>query len=401
MLKLSHLAVKVKIKTRSRFKSLIVLPHKWKLKVAYEKGRLGAKRGAGNHELTDPRLVEAGQILRSHVLEHYKLKYRDYDYRILFQVPTNGVGATWFYDLMQCLDHTGIPSVSIQQRDSDFRRKWERFLPNVFITMDSPEVLKRLDLDYIQSYKKARGCLRLFTPITKYRFPKPGLSAEDRWRLDLACAGRSADAYFSMMVPEFFDMFFPEWVRAGFVYLSLPNGCNPFRHYPVSSEKKFDYFMVTSYGPERLAVTNRYMKRIFRLYSGLWAGPGWGFGGGPVQPEKLRTYYAQARIAPNPLMSYLIRYPAETTERSFTAAACGAFQITNWTPVTERFFARDELVCISDESEFLDAFAYYVNRPNERNEITLKTLNRVFTSSTYFHRIDILVDFLRKCGDLF
>lgn len=390
----------ISLANRAKNKAIARL-YAWELKNAYEKGQVKSHARKGGWETVEPRIIERGQVLRQQVTEQYANKYSASGYRILFHMPPSGVGMIWFQDLMQCLAHAGIPCTSVLRGANDFRERWEAFQPNVFISMDATEVLRSLDGAYINQYKENHGCLRLFTPISSYRFPDPGLSSEDKWRLDLARKGKSVDAYFSMMAPEFFAEFWADWAHAGFKYLSLPNGCNPFRHYPTNGVKEFDYFMVTSYSFERAEVTRKYLKRIFERYYGLWAGPGWGFGKASVAPQALRDYYAKARIALNPLQNYLIRYYAETTERSFTATACGAFQITNWTPVTDRFWGAHELACVKNEQEFLDTFEYYVNRPDDRNTIVLRGLERVYREHTYFHRIDTLVTFLEECDALF
>lgn len=397
----SRVATRAENLIRARLARAMARPLMWELKAAYEKGQSRQRNAVNLLEPADARIAGTGQALRQNILEEYHLKYRDCEYRILFQLPQGGVGRIWFQDLKQCLEHTGVPCDSIPQEEPHLKERWEAFQPNVFISMDSPRVLDSLDLNFIVRYKEARGCLRLFTPIVTYRFPKPGLSAADRWRLKLACAGKSVDAYFSMMSAEFFIEFHKEWAQAGFEYLPLPNGSNPLRHYPVDSVKDVDYFMVTSWGPQRARITRRYLKPIFKDYHGIWAGAGWGFGEGFVAPDELRGYYARARVAPNPLMPYLVRFPAETTERSFTAPACGAFQITNSTPVTHRFFTGEELVCVKNEKEFIAAFAHYVDQPDERNRIALRGLRRVFTEHTYFHRIDRLMEFLHECAGLF
>jgi len=260
--------------------------------------------------------------------------------------------------------------------------------------MDQVEVLRSLDLEFIASYAKATGCVRLFTPISKHRFPKDGMSRDDEWRFHLAASGRSVDAYFSMMEEEFFAEFFPEWAAAGFKYLALPNACNPFIHYPVAGTKDLDFFIAASYGPERLEITWRYLKPVFRRYHGLLAGPGWGYGAGPVPPTELRLFYSRSKIAPNPLASFLMKHPMEVTERTFSASACGAFVITNPTPITSRFFSEQELTCVKDEKQFLEAFSHFVDRPEERNARTLAALRRVYQEHTYFHRVDRLVAFL-------
>ncbi|MDY0018601.1 MAG: glycosyltransferase [Anaerolineae bacterium] len=378
----------------------MIMPKEWALKLAYNRGQRCGKSTRPD-EQTAPDIVETGQILRQAVLTDYKLRHQNSGYRFLFQMPKVGVGVIWFQDLIQCLEYTGIPCATVERDDPQFHEKWEAFQPNVFISMDLPEVLRSLDLDYICRYKKAHGCFRFFTPVVKHWFPKPRLSAEDQWRLDLARSQKSVDAYFSMMVDEFFADHFAEWARAGFKYLALPHGCNPIDHYPLAAQKEFDYFMATSHGIDRVKVTWRYMRPILARYYGLWAGPKWSFGAKPIPSEAMPSFYARTRIAPNPLMRFLIQLPAEITDRTFSVAACGTFQITDWTAVTDRFFAADELVRVKGEKEFFKAFQYYIDRPEERNAIALKALRRVFAEHTYFHRIDRLLSFLEACRELF
>ncbi len=363
------------------------------MKNAYYRGRASGKSKLPI-EFTDSQIVSAAQTYRTQLFADNKDIHKDKHHRILFQIPPSGVGVVWFYDLIQCFRYSGIECQTVKWDDSDFKQIWEDFLPTIFITLDSPEVLKSLDLEYIKAYKEEHSCLRLFTPITKESFPTNLMSKMDEWRLDLASRGLSADAYFSMMVEDHFRLFFREWYDLGFQYLSLPNACNPFRHYPEEAEKDADYFVVTSYSLQRAEITKRYLENIFRSYYGLWGGERWKFGVGRISRSELRGYYARARISPHPLMPFLIEYPAETSERSFSSIACGAFQITHRTPVTGRFFAEDELVCVDDEKEFVDAFDHYISRPDERNQIVLNGIDRVFKEHTYFHRIDQLVRFI-------
>jgi hypothetical protein len=345
-------------------------------------------------ERTDPEIINLAETYREDVISRYKRKYSDKPYRFLFHLPSSGVGIVWFKDLIQTLEHTGIACTSVSSADPAFKSIWNEFQPNVFISIDFPEMLNLLDLDFIQQYKAVQGCMRLFTPYPKYKFPHPGISKDDLWRLDLARSGKSADAFFSMYDSDYFSMFLPEWTEAGFKYLSLPHGCNPHYQYPLDNEKKYDYFIATSYGPERVNMTWNYMKPIFEKYHGLWAGPGWGFGMGTIDHQQLPQYYSQAKIVPNPMAANLLIYPMEISERAFSSLACGAFQITDWTPITKKFFAPDELVQVNGRDQFIEKFEYYITRPDERNEIIMKGMKRLYAEHTYFHRIDSLISFL-------
>ena len=345
--------------------------------------------------------IELGRRLRDGILQQYDSIFRSKPYRILFHIPPSGVGKVWFHDLIMTLQHTGIPCATVNWNDPEFKSKWTDFQPNVFISMDHPLVLKSLDLDFINSYKRQSGCLRLFTPNNKKYYPKPRMSQEDIWRLSLAKSGRSLDAFFCMFEEDYFNLFWGEWKELGFKYLSLPHGCNPIVHYPRSADRDLDYFMATSCGPERINLTLEYLTPVFQKYDGLWAGPDWNFGIGPVDVQTMPDYYARARIVPNPLARFLIQYPAEITERAFSATACGVFQITDWTPVTERFYAQDEMITVKSSAEFLERFDYYANRPDERDLIIRNGLKRVFAEHTYFHRLDRLVGFLDQNPLLF
>ncbi|MBA4384743.1 MAG: hypothetical protein C0410_08405 [Anaerolinea sp.] len=372
-----------------------------RLKKIYEKQSSVITRIDPTIELPNIEIIQLGQNLRADVLRQYKDKYQSKSYRILFQVPPSGVGILWFNDLMQTLSHTGIQCASVQWNDPNFHHTWDDFQPNVFISMDITPVLQSLDLEFIHQYKKSQGCLRLFTPANKHRFPKSGMSSEDAWRFKLARTGHSVDAYFCMFVDEFFTQFWSEWKNIGFQYLSLPHGCNPIYQYPHEAARDLDYFMATSCGPERVELTWKYIKPVFENYHGLWGGPNWGFGLGPISSTQLPDMYARARIVPNPLARFLIDYPSEITERAFSATACGVFQITDWTPVTERFYNPNELVTVRSRKEFLEKFDYYIAHPEERNRIIKNGVQRVFSEHTYFHRIDQLVEFLDHNQELF
>lgn len=359
------------------------------MKAAYEHQKQGSIP-----EAADPEIIASGMQLRDAVIQQFKNKYFGTTHRILFLTPKGGVVLYWFNDLAQCMNHCGIPSTTVQHHDKDLNQKWEAFQPSIVIGIDSLDYLRTLDLAFINQYKKEKGLLRLFTPVSSYRFPKPGLSEDDHWRLNLAKSGQSVDAYFSMMHESFFAAFQSAWLHAGFRYLCLPFAANPFKHYPREAEKIYDYFMVTSFGYERAFLTYQYIQPIFKKYHGLWAGTDWRFGMGPIPTEETPHYRAQAKIILNPLQHYNRNFAADITERAFTAAACGAFQITNQSPITHLFFNEDELVCAKSPAEFNRLFDYYLQHPEERNQITMKGMQRVFREHTYFHRIDTLLSFI-------
>jgi hypothetical protein len=197
-----------------------------------------------------------------------------------------------------------------------------------------------------------------------------------------------------MMEPEFFELFFPEWLQYGFKYFAFPCAANPFRHFPISGIRDLDYVVITSCNPERVHVCREFLLPVVRHYYGVWAGTNWGFGIGPVTGNSLNRYYARARIAPAPLVGFLRQFPSEISERAFSGPACGGFVLTNPTPVTSRFFEPAELATAETPCEFLDAFEYYARHPDERTKFIIRGMRRVFSQHTYFHRIDKLLRIL-------
>ena len=380
---------------------LSVESHRRSLRLAYNTAQRQLMTSSFSDETVNDSILKLGTELKETVVAEYCGKYSKKSFRILFCRPASGVGILWFLDLARCLQHTGVAAEVIDPRDPSFREKWIRFGPNVLIAIDSIETLTALDLAFIADYKRARGCLRLFTPVTTHRFPLGGFSLEDRTRLAMASAGKSADAYFSMMETEFFQLFFAEWVQRGFRYFSIPCAANPFRHFPVQAHKDLDYAVVTSCSAERIRVSHEFLLPIIKQYHGIWAGNSWGFGAGVLAGDQLNGFYARARIAPAPLLRFLRNFPCELSERAFSGPACGGFLLTNPTPITAKFFDKDELAVAPSPREFCEAFAYYASNPDDRTRFVLRGMRKVFTQHTYFHRIDRLIDVLTECEQMF
>jgi len=385
----------------NRVKHLSAEPPRLALRIAHNTTARSLTRSSLPVEIVNDSVLTLGLELRDRVIAEYLGKYSNTAFRILISRPQNGVGAVWFADLTACLQHVGIAVMLVDAHDPTFRDKWQRFHPNVFIAIDSTETLAALDLVFIAEYKKEHGCLRLLTPTTTHRFPLSGCSSEDRTRLALATSGMSADAYFSMMEPEFFQLFFVDWLQRGFKYFAIPCAANPFRHFPVRASKDLDYLVVTSCNPEKVRVSHDFLLPIVKHYYGIWAGTDWGFGMGPLVGGTLNYYYARARIAPAPLVRSLREFPCEVSERAFSGPACGGFMLTNPTPVTSRFFEPTELALSPSPREFVDAFGYYARRPDDRTGFVIRGMTRVFTQHTYFHRIDRLVEVLSECSKMF
>jgi Glycosyl transferases group 1 len=370
------------------------------LRTAYSRGFSKPVR-AMHDEVTDPAIIEAGRLLRQQLLSDNERKHSAAGYRVLMLHPSGITSDFWFGDLGQCMRHAGIECQVLPHDSSahNTNAMLEVFQPNVFIALESPQVLRTLDLVFLQAYKHRHGCLRLFVPVWHTKAPggyaTPGY---DQWRRRLRWGGFTADAYFSIFEPEFHERFSHDPAGPALEYAAIPMACNPFSDYPVAATKQHDYFMATSLTNERLDVSYDFLRPILKRYRGLWAGPGWGFGMERIAPQDMRLRYAQARIALSPLVKVVHRYGAELTHRVYAGAACGAFQLTMPTPITGRYFRPHELVQAASPAEYARLFDHYVHSPNERNVIALAALRRVYAEHTCFHRIDKLVSCWENWG---
>jgi spore maturation protein CgeB len=76
-------------------------------------------------------------------------------------------------------------------------------------------------------------------------------------------------------------------------------------------------------------------------------------------------------------------------QRVFDACGCGAFQITDASPVMAEFFnPGKELVCFKDLAELQELIPYYLNRPKERAKIAMAGYRRAHAEHTFRHRLE-------------
>jgi Glycosyl transferases group 1 len=388
----------VRATVRLRSRGPVVAVRKWRkasLRAAYV-------RGSRRHEPleeSDPAIVASGQTLRAALIAENENKHRAAGYRVLMLRPGSITAEIWFGDLASCMRHAGIDCQVLPPtaETPEITAAIESFAPNVLIAVEAPKVLQALDLEFLQRYKRAHGCLRLFVPVWHSEAPRAHVPSErstpaqDEERRRLRCRGLTADAYFSIFEPEFHERFAYDARGPQIDHETIPQGFNPFVDYPLQVQRCYDYFMATSMTDERVEVAYRYLRPILRGHRGLWAGPQWGFGVPSIAPADMPLHYARTRIALSPLVGFVHVYGAEVTHRVYAAAACGTFQLTTPTSITHRYFAPEELVQAATPEDYRRLFGHYLNRPQERNRIALAALRRAYGEHSCFHRIDKLV----------
>ena len=360
------------------------------LAAAYETGRA---RGASSlaPEEVDASLVAEGARLRRELLAAHKDGLAGRGEAVFFCVP-GGPRDSWFGDLRDALLHCGVPCAWSVPDDPALTLKLEVVRPTIVL---APAVSRYVDSSgrrAVDRWARASGAVRVTLvlappPATDGAAPAAGSPAPDF--LD-----GSSDAHVAWFDARSWPRGDAAGTAAGVPVLHLPTAANPFTHRPLASVRDLDYFMVATREIERVVVAHAYLPAVFREWYGLWAGPGWSFGAAAVPPADTPPLYARARVALNPLHRTLVSGPAEISQRTFAAAACGAFVLTDRTGVTGDFFSEDELVAVDGPAAFVAAFAHYVRRPREREAVARRTMRRVFADHTYLHRVAALLDFV-------
>ncbi|HEV2703677.1 MAG TPA: glycosyltransferase [Steroidobacteraceae bacterium] len=358
----------------------------------------GSKRPEATEE-SDPTIVATGKALREELIARNANKHSAAGYRVLMLRPGSITAEIWFGDLARCMRHAGIDCQLLPPtaQSAEISAAIESLQPNVLITIETNKILQTLDLEYLKRHKRAHGCLRHFIPVWHSESPRAHVPlarstpAQDEERRRLRSKGLTVDAYFSIFEPEFHERFQHDPHGPAIEHETIPQGFNPFVDYPLAVERCYDYFMACSMSEERAQVAYRYLRPILRRHYGLWAGPEWGFGTHSIAPADMPLHYARTRIALSPLVAFVQIYGAEVTHRVYAAAACGAFQLTMPTPITERYFTPEELIQAATPEDYAQLFDYYLERPQERNAIALAALRRAYAEHSCFHRVDKLV----------
>lgn len=88
-----------------------------------------------------------------------------------------------------------------------------------------------------------------------------------------------------------------------------------------------------------------------------------------------------------------------TNMRTFEAAGCAAFQLTEYKKEIGRLFRiGEEIEVYYDMNDLKKKIEYYLKRPDERNEMALNAQKRVYAEHTYHQRFEEMLSIISKQG---
>ncbi len=92
-----------------------------------------------------------------------------------------------------------------------------------------------------------------------------------------------------------------------------------------------------------------------------------------------------------------LQMPEAVNQRVFDVPACGSFLITDYQKALEELFEPGrEVITYEDPEEIPELVRYYLDHPRERQRVALAARRRVLAEHTYLHRLQRIVEIMRR-----
>ena len=236
------------------------------------------------------------------------------------------------------------------------------------------------------------------------------------WHADSPFSALTSSSNIILGLPEYdlcfvFDPYYiPGMMRAGAKRAEyLPFACDPDVHRTISltEEERLTYGSDIVFIGTCQNMTNPRRREILRSLSDLdlkiW-GQGWEAlkrsnlrkrtMGRPVYGEEMVKVLNASRIAIN------IHHGQSVTGvnmRTFETPACGCFLLTDEIAELSKFFKPDEeVVCYKHVSDLREKLVYYLEHPDEREEIARKGQEKARENHTYIQRMRRLFEIVAE-----
>jgi hypothetical protein len=339
-------------------------------------------------DYNDP-VVNEGFKLRKKVLEEFKEKLvRISSIRMLIHIPEKNIspgGHSLFSNLGESLKYIGVPVRILRWQGDNLVEEFKRFKPNVFITSDNDDYLRKIDWSRVIAYKKDFG-LHIGLTASLEQYGNTPLPDRLRWSKE-----HLIDFYYSFRAPEYYNNR-PEYMpffEEGYRILSVEFGANPILYYPVPGiARDLNYVFLASSNPDKWDRYYRYLPELFSEFPGFINGPGWKYVSMSAPAEIHRYLYARARVGINLHIQESIDWANELNERTYILAACGVPQLLDNPKLLNERFSRNCFYVAENEKQYREMFREIINNPIEGNRRALSAIREVFSKHTTFHRAE-------------
>jgi hypothetical protein len=334
---------------------------------------------------TDP-VVKQGW----HLLTQTKKKFRNVlkgkiRLRIVIHIPPAYLspgGYSLFRNLAQGLEYIGVP-VFFLEWGSDVKKMLQTFKPNVLITSDSPDYLKDLDWEAIQSFRKEHQLLLGITASmtdTESDFFSKKIKRAKQYGVNFFYTFFS---FGDTAVSKRYDPF----LKKGYPLFSIEFGANPLLYHPEPYiQRDIPYVFLASSNTDKWPRYFSYLPKVMKKYPGFLDGPGWSRIKKWSRPEVHRFLYARAKVGLNLHVDNSITAPTELNERTYILAACGVPQLVDNALLLPKRFSKGCFFIAHSPQEYFSLFEKMLSSPKEAQKRALKAQKEVFARHTSFHR---------------
>lgn len=219
------------------------------------------------------------------------------------------------------------------------------------------------------------------------------------------------DYFFTIQKGEFFDRLKDKGIR-NFSYLPLAASLDVHKKVELTEDESGAYGSDISFVGAGYRNRRRFFAGLLDFQFRIW-GNEWDLtspverciqrSGERVETEEIVKIFNAARININLHSSTyhdgVNPYGDFVNPRAFEIAACGGFQLVDYrSELPELFEAGKEIVCFKDIDDLKRKIRYYLNNPDEREEIALSGKERVLREHTYEHRMKRMLDLIFEKG---
>jgi Uncharacterized protein conserved in bacteria len=205
---------------------------------------------------------------------------------------------------------------------------------------------------------------------------------------------------------DFANLSYNKYASVNIPYYHVPFASDEQIFYPLPLEKRYDIVFLgngnSGYGRERyISLLIDYVKK--HNLEILLAGSGWEKYGYPYQiiahGKLLNIVYNLSKICVNIHndRQYLgIDLEMDANNRVFDLAMAQCCQISNGEQMIVKYFDKDEVVTADDPQEWINKVDYYLNHPEERDNVSQKARQRAINEHTWHFRAKEFIDIINE-----
>lgn len=260
--------------------------------------------------------------------------------------------------------------------------------------------------DWIEAIKRQNIVAILWYPDVDYTIPE--------WVIPIAM---KVDYFFTMA-----EGWIDDWKKEGVKHISwLSQGFEPsfylYKEITPDERKNYqsDITFIGNIDSTKLYLSRRY--HLFRIIKEGFQLKWWGqrLGRKPVNIPVIfsrlgrsyggRSVYFQDFAKIVQCSKIFIAFDAvpqirkSMSARTYTAIGCGAFYLCQYVEGIEEVFIPDkEIVTFRNDDEMIEKIRYYLSKEDKRKEIAMAGQKRVMSQYTYQHRLEEMMNILRKEG---